>query len=184
MQQLHRVRPSLFQPMPWIVEGVRETPADVPTDSEIGAEVHVLSDDEAASTMSDTASVVGQSLLGSGEDSVESERGISEFDEAPVELDLSAQCGHWHGKTNSMDFQVKVRVMRRIPLLEGSAKKPSVQGTTMMMLEIAGFGNCSCCGGQVPEVVGGTIPDVQGSLRPEFAFIQTRSGNCPIWDNR
>ena len=93
-----------------------------------GAEVHVLSDDEAASTMSDTASVVGQprvrrrlslvweadrpqppaegahpeSVDGEEEDSVESERGISEPDEeaeemvepisaAPVELDVRAR---------------------------------------------------------------------------------------------
>ena len=78
-----------------------------------GAEVHVLSDDEAASTMSDTGSVVGQprvrrllslvweadrpqppaegahpeSVVREEEDSFESERGISEVDEEAEEVE-------------------------------------------------------------------------------------------------
>ena len=124
-----------------------------------GAEVHVLSDDEAASTMSDTASVVGQprvrrrlslvweadrpqpladgahpeSVDREEEDSVESERGISEPDEeveemveplsagAPVELDVRARSVAI-GMASLDEFHVPdisrkgARVMRTVPL--------------------------------------------------------------------
>ena len=111
-----------------------------------GAEDHGLSDDEAASTVSDTASVVGEprvrrrlSLVWEPqppadggvqtEDSVESERSTSEPDEeveemdeppstgAPVELDVRA-CSVAIGMASLDEFHLKerARVMRTVHL--------------------------------------------------------------------